>query len=737
MANYETSRAAVLALKYVNNTNKCVFLTGKAGSGKTTFLKRIVEITHKSTVIAAPTGIAAINAGGVTLHSLFQLPFGMFIPDSIIPDDFPNHLQIHTPKTLISTIRLSKPKMQLLRKMELLIIDEVSMLRSDLLDAINTILCYVRRNNMPFGGVQILFIGDLQQLPPVVKDIERGLLRRFYKDEFIFSAQVFQSNNLIYVELEKIFRQSDADFISVLNNIRDNCLTTKDKQLLATRCKTESEIENDKGYVYLTTHNMKADGINSRKLSKLNSQEYTYQAEISDDFPERIYPIEPSMTLKVGAQVMFLKNDVSGEQLFYNGKIGFVESLDEEEVIVGFEDDTPSIYVEKYTWENVRFKLNKKTDSIEENVKGRFVHFPLKLAWAITIHKSQGLTFEKAIIDVTSAFAPGQIYVALSRMTALSGLILLSNINQNLLFENRALLDFAKTKKPIDSLFDEYDDSVFDYVKQFATVAFSFETIENTHKYKISPFTVVSSKAGTPSEKSLLDEIRTHFTELLSIANNFIRQLSSISAQKKDNKKTFLTDRIEKAANYFLPLIKKHRTDIQEVIRKQRGKKNVKQFTTELKEINELYITQIEHIKKSELLAKSLVSGNDIAKDDVVKNANMKKTAHRNDKRKSHEISFEMFQEGNSIQEIAENRAYTEATILKHLTVHIESGQIKPEKFIVKEKKDLIYKAVNEISSLRLTPIFEHLEKKVPYEELRVAVSAFKFDFPDSEFIES
>jgi ATP-dependent exoDNAse (exonuclease V) alpha subunit len=412
---------AQLAQQFVSNTSRHVFLTGKAGTGKTTLLRHVLSKTHKKTVIAAPTGIAAINAGGVTLHSLFQLPFGAFVPSNFaLPFDELNQ-KIHTPASLMKEQRLSASKRQLIREIELLIIDEVSMLRADLLDAIDLVLKKVRREpNRAFGGVQVLFIGDLYQLPPVIKRDEMSMLHEFYQSMYFFDAQILKNDPPVYLELQTVHRQSDHRFVELLNRIRDQELTEEDQFLLEEHYAYGGQIPETQGHIYLTTHNAKAAAINEERLSLLPTESISFPAQVKGKFDSHLFPNEEKLVLKEGAQVMFIKNDPTGQQRFYNGKIGTIAFLDKNKIVV--EIDGEHISLEKYIWENKRFKVDPSSKEIDEELIGEFSQYPIKLAWAVTVHKSQGLTFDNAILDLEEAFAPGQFYVAMSRLTSLQGL---------------------------------------------------------------------------------------------------------------------------------------------------------------------------------------------------------------------------------------------------------------------------------------------------------------------------
>ena len=372
------SEAAKYTLQFINQTQRSVFLTGKAGTGKTTLLREIIETTHKNTVVVAPTGIAALNAGGVTIHSMFQLPFSGFIPSHTADFQFSETLKFETKESLRRHFKMNGQKKAVIRNMELLVIDEVSMLRADLLDAMDYMMQTVRKKAAPFGGVQVLFIGDLLQLPPVIRDEEWRTLRNYYKGKFFFHSHVIQQNPPLYIELSKIFRQTDSDFISVLNNLRNNQITPEDVRILNQYVKPDFDLKANKGYITLTTHNAKADAMNAQALQDLKGELITYTPEIIGDFPEKIYPIEYNLQLKVGAQIMFVKNDLNFEKNYFNGKMGIIKSLSSQEILVHFPEENKTIEVEKYEWQNIRYKVNALTKEVEEEVLGTFVHsFPL------------------------------------------------------------------------------------------------------------------------------------------------------------------------------------------------------------------------------------------------------------------------------------------------------------------------------------------------------------------------
>lgn len=431
------------AVELVAHTRQLIFVTGKAGTGKTTFLKHIRHMTDKNCVILAPTGVAAINAGGMTIHSFFKLPLKPLLPDD------PNLSTDRNAKgkNLFKTLKYNKEKLEVIRNMELLIIDEVSMVRCDILDIIDKILrVYRNRPDQAFGGVQVVLIGDNFQLPPVLTQAEKEIIRSVYESEFFFSAAVIRENTPVYIELKKIYRQKDQRFIDMLNRIRLGQTLEQDIRSLNARVDTELETQLD-DRITLSTHRAEAARINQARLVELKGKMSTYVATIKGEFPEKSMPTEERLELKVGAQVMFIRNDSGISRRYFNGKIGRVIALKKNVLSVIVDKDT-EIEVERNTWENIKYTYNKETGRVEEEVLGTFIQFPLKLAWAITVHKSQGLTFEKIIADLGNAFAPGQVYVALSRCTSINGLRLKAAIGYRQIKVNPDVLEFAKRETP-------------------------------------------------------------------------------------------------------------------------------------------------------------------------------------------------------------------------------------------------------------------------------------------------
>lgn len=415
-----------LATNFVLYTNRNIFLTGKAGTGKTTFLHQIKQSGVKRMAVVAPTGVAAINAGGVTIHSLFQLPFGPLVPGSASRE----------------SRKFNREKINLLRTLDLLVIDEISMVRADVLDGIDEVLRRYRSSGQPFGGVQLLLIGDMQQLPPVIKDEEWTLLSPYYQTAYFFGSKALRQTPYVSIELTHIYRQADERFIRLLNSIREKTVTSDQLAELNQHYIPDFRPGDDEGYITLSTHNTTAQQINREKLLALKTRQYSFTATVEGDFPAHAYPTEASLDLKVGAQVMFIKNDISREKLYYNGKIGRVTDIDDEVITVRSQQDGEDIAVYRADWTNIRYSIDAVTKEIKSEPIGTFTQFPLKLAWAITIHKSQGLTFEKAIIDASGAFAHGQVYVALSRCKSLDGLVLRTPIPSHSIKSEQTLEDF-------------------------------------------------------------------------------------------------------------------------------------------------------------------------------------------------------------------------------------------------------------------------------------------------------
>ncbi len=542
-----------LATSLVNESSRSIFLTGKAGTGKTTFLKYIKENCVKQIAVTAPTGVAAINAGGATIHSFFQLPLSPFIPEA---RGFIQNNEVVNKHSLLGRMRLNNEKRKILQQLELLIIDEISMVRCDTLDAIDTVLRHFRhRSNEAFGGVQVLFIGDMFQLPPIIPDEEWSLLSPFYKSAYFFDSQVMQQFPPVHIEFNKIYRQSDEKFIHVLNEVRHNNLSEQGMQLLNSRYDPWFELNNNDGYIFLTTHNYKSDNTNAAEITKLKGKLFSFKAEITGEFYEKSYPADEQLGLKVGAQVMFIKNDKEKVKRYFNGKIGVVKKINEDTVFVQCNNDEDEIEVHKETWENVRYSINKQTQQLEEDIVGTFIQYPLRLAWAITIHKSQGLTFERAVIDAGRAFAPGQVYVALSRCTALNGIVLKSQITPSGLLTDKRIMEFSENNSSEENLKNELHQSKKQYQQNLLLSL--FDLIVAAKQFAELNKTVKDNAAAFNAEIiQWINETENKITALQTVADKFKLQLVKLfegsDLPEEDDK---IQQRLSAGATYFMQQI--------------------------------------------------------------------------------------------------------------------------------------------------------------------------------------
>ena len=555
-----TNEMFQLAIQLVNQSNRNIFLTGKAGTGKTTFLKYIRENCPKQMAVLAPTGVAAINAGGVTIHSFFQLPLSPFIPESggtgftSHNQDSSSSSEFSNKHSLLSRLRFNSDKKKVIQQLEILVIDEISMVRCDVLDAIDTILRHIRqRPAEKFGGVQLLFIGDMLQLPPVVKEQEWNLLSDYYNGQYFFDSKVLQEEPPLYIEFNKIYRQKDERFITVLNQVRNNELDEDGMKILESRFQPTFRRSKQDGYIILTTHNNKASEINAEELSGLDSKLFTYEAEVQDEFSDRAYPAEILLHLKVGAQVMFIRNDTSEKgKRFFNGKIGMISKLEKDKIFVQCEGQSAEIEVQKEKWENIRYTLNKSTRQLDSDVLGSFTQYPLRLAWAITIHKSQGLTFEKAIIDAGAAFAPGQVYVALSRCTNLEGMVLQSRVNSSSLFSDTRIVEFSQRSASSGQLQKEFLIARKHYQETVLLSTFDFALVIVTGKELLAYLLEHTSSFNTETF-AWVEELMRKFEKLQETAIKFQTQLQFLFQQPESPENNQpLQERIIAAANYFV-----------------------------------------------------------------------------------------------------------------------------------------------------------------------------------------
>lgn len=532
-------------ISFIEYTNQNIFLTGKAGTGKTTLLRKIKEQSSKKIIIVAPTGVAAMNAKGTTINSLFQLPPGSFFPGDINLQTLQSG--IVSIQSLVSELSYSRDKLTLFNELELLVIDEVSMVRCDLLDVIDAILRSVRKNNSPFGGVQLLLIGDLYQLPPVTKREEWSFLRNAYPSPYFFDALVIRRNPLLQVELTQVFRQTEPEFINILNDIRNNQISPESLALLNQRHQPDFTPTEDLNPIIITSHNVEATTINKKKLDELAGMEYTFEGEVSGEFRELGLQAEQNLKLKEGAQVMFIKNDTGDDRKFYNGKIGKIKSIRNSEIWISFPQEE-DLLLEKSSWQSFEYKTDNEEAIVQQQV-GEFSQYPIKLAWAVTIHKSQGLTFDHAIIDAGKSFVAGQVYVALSRVRTLNGLILQSKINTESLRSNVEVINYMKPASIQDMeglLVMSKEKYILDLVlSHFSlyTLPVGLETISSNAEIQ---------KANISDLKALLIQLEKSINELIAVSIKFQTQLKQLHMQIGFAEQQKLQERIESALGYFI-----------------------------------------------------------------------------------------------------------------------------------------------------------------------------------------
>lgn len=713
------------AAAFVNQTNQNLFLTGKAGTGKTTFLKYIRENCYKKMAITAPTGVAAMNAGGTTLHALFWLPFGVFVEDYDLKwDDQDNH--IYNKSRLFSTIKLTKQRRAILQELELLVIDEVSMVRADTLDAIDVIMKSVRRDMRPFGGVQVLFIGDLYQLPPVVRDHEWQILRNHYTSMFFFDAKVLRSSSLVKLELQQIYRQNDENFIHILNNIRNNKCTNEDLAQLNSHYVDGFVPSNEDQYITLTSHNKLADQINQEELVKLKGRLHNVKAIVKDDFQQGSFPTEETLALKEGAQVMFIKNDVGEDRRYFNGKIGFVKelNLEKHQVLVGFKDGSEDVVVRRETWENIKYNYNKGEDKIEEQVLGTFSQFPLRLAWAITIHKSQGLTFERAIIDAGTSFASGQVYVALSRLTGLQGLVLRSMIPSHSIRTDAQVVSFMDQLMGTDKVDEVLKKCQRAYLGQILLQSFRWNLLSEAvvDIAQTLPDRNIDNKAGV---EAFFVKLTQDIKQQELVAHKFVTQLYSMLSDANNVDYDKIAERTESAVNWFLPKMKGDLLELTEQhIEDWKIRKRTKKYIQELKALLLDFKRKYEVLQHCLTIAKALTKDESLdvislnpskVKDDTVQSVDDSPEKELDTK----EVTLAMYQDGFDIAQIAAKRGLVEGTIYGHL-INFVGEEIEAEELIERSKLDKIIQVLNENEGKSSSEIKMILGDDFSYPEIKI-----------------
>ncbi|VXB52369.1 MULTISPECIES: helix-turn-helix domain-containing protein [Chryseobacterium] len=694
----------------IEYTSRSVFLTGKAGTGKTTFLNEFVKKTKKKHIVVAPTGIAAINAGGVTIHSMFGLPLRTFLPttdriDSSLANNIID-LQQH--------FKYRKDKLKLLREVEVLIIDEVSMLRADVLDMMDFSLRFIRRNNQRFGGVQMLFIGDLYQLPPVVRD--EHVLKMFYNSPFFFDSLAIKDIPLLTIELTKVYRQTDQEFLEILNAIRDGDVANIDFNHLNERYDPGFEA-GDEPYVYLCSHNKMADDINQEKLKDIKVSPKSYEAKLFGEFKENQFPNEQFLELKVGAQVMFIRNDITGEKKYFNGKLGEISSLDENEVKVILEGSEREITVKREVWEQKKYSLD--TDkNIKEEVLGSFEQFPIKLAWAVTIHKSQGLTFDKVIIDAGKSFTAGQVYVALSRCRTLEGIVLKSKITPEVIFKDNRILKFQGETQANDNVESILNQEKYDYsirkVLRTVDCQWFLKEVEQWNNLSI----VTKSIDRTKSNQLYLQLKRDvlNLGKIFEKLERIIFQKVNLFIEKKEDWSE-IESKSKGAVNFFFTEIRdKVFNPLKEFYAEIKGAKGLKQYNEELKNWLEDIEEYLNSLKEIHLLETKLLD-----------EKNDKEVSMKIAKVPSQVLTFQLFEQGKTISEIAMERGLVKETVIGHLAKFAEQGLLDIARVITSDKIKVFKEMFHRDPKENLTDWKAALPNDFEFNEIRILINHFTY----------
>ena len=723
-----------LAWEFVENTGKSIFLTGRAGTGKTTFLRSVVEKSTKRIIVVAPTGVAAINAGGVTIHSFFQLPPSLFIPETQVKAKYD----------------FSKTKRRIINSLDLLIIDEISMVRSDLLDAVDYTLQRLRGSGLPFGGVQLLMIGDLQQLTPVVTRTEEPILARYYDSPYFFSSKALQRIDYVTIELKHVYRQQQGRFLDILNEIREGAPSDEALKSLNSRCNPAFVPAGDEGYIRLTTHNHLADSYNETELRKLPGGSVSIEAAIEGTFPETSYPTEPVLHLKVGAQVMFIKNDPNGNRLFYNGKIGRVTDIDDDGVYVSCPGDDDDIYVQPLRWDNTTYKLNEETKEIESKVLGTFTQIPLRLAWAITIHKSQGLTFDKAIIEADASFASGQVYVALSRCRSMEGLVLAAPIRREVVFNDSRVTDYiSRQEEAAARSISRLPEITRQYYRSLLLDLFNLTDVvkgEQRLNRQFIEFFSHSHPRLTTLHKQTLQTLQQE----VEVVSYKWKALITGMTDDEVHGETFL-ERVKRGCVFFADKMEEtlrtplHRcTDV-----KVGNKQAMQRLSAAYSDLQLSYLTKLHLLRfvadggftiasflkykqRAVLLA---MEGREDADEEMSVVEKLRQKLRRKPKQPKQpkqpkppkedtkEVSLRMYREGMPVKKIAEERGFRESTIYGHLAYYVAQGLLPMNDFVNGDKLQAIKTAIAKVGRDNgLGAIKNECPPDVSYGEIRIVL---------------
>lgn len=727
----EENRELKTAWEFVEKTGRSVFLTGKAGTGKTTFLRDLVHNSSKRVVVVAPTGIAAINAGGVTIHSFFQLPLHPFIPGAKIESKF----------------AFSKEKRSMIRTIDILVIDEISMVRCDLLDAIDSVLRRFRDRSKPFGGVQLLMIGDLQQLTPVVTDEEADLLSRYYTTPYFFGSHALSKVDYVTIELKQIYRQQDEDFVSILNAVRSGRPSAEVIAALNKRYIHDFNPEQEEGYIRLATHNSTANSYNEEQLNQLDGEIHRFDASISGTFPEYSYPTEVSLELKVGAQVMFVKNDPSCEKRYYNGKIGHVEEFLEDMILIKCPGDDELIAVERLEWENSRYVINEQTQEMETEVQGVFCQYPLKLAWAITIHKSQGLTFDKAIIDAAASFASGQVYVALSRCRTLEGMVLATPLRQSAVMTDLRVEDYIQQQEHAagESL-ARLETIKQEYFRELLGEMFDFRNLAYLQKRMLGICTEFPSGSVVGLSQKHNDILNVINENVVPVGLKWQRVIAGMTYEQVSSAE--FNARVQKGCNYFLDALKSVYGDFLDKMKdiKAENKELLKRYgnvwtdlhlelNTHLNLLEAMSTAVFSTVTYLRARQKAVYDASGFVPDEL--KTSTKKTSGRKATSKSKEdkpkkedtrvTTFKLYKQGLTIKQIAKERDLHQRTIYNHLAHFVARNMLPVEDFVSSDKCEKIREVVAEIGTMQgLAAIKKACPDEISYEDITLVLASME-----------
>ena len=723
----EENKELKTAWEFVEKTGKSVFLTGKAGTGKTTFLRDVVQNSSKRVVVVAPTGIAAINAGGVTVHSFFQLPLHPYIPGAKVESKF----------------AFSKEKRSIIRTIDILVIDEISMVRCDLLDAIDSVLRRFRDRNKPFGGVQLLMIGDLQQLTPVVTDEEADLLSRYYSTPYFFGSHALSLVDYVTIELKQIFRQQDEMFVSILNEVRSGRPSASAIAELNKRYIPDFNPDQEDGYIRLATHNSTANSYNEQQLEMLEGEIHRFDASVSGTFPEYSYPTEVSLELKAGAQVMFVKNDPSCEKRYYNGKIGHIEEFLEDMILVKCPGEDELIAVERLEWENTKYVINEQTQEMETEVQGVFSQYPLKLAWAITIHKSQGLTFDKAIIDAAASFASGQVYVALSRCRTLEGMVLATPLRQSAVMTDLRVEDYIEGQEQAarDSL-SRLDTIKQEYFSQLLGDMFDFRNLAYLQKKMLGVCTEFPSGSVVGLSQKHNDILNALNEKVVSVGLKWQRIISGLPYEQLSSED--FNKRVQNGCKYFRDELKSAYGDFLDKMKdiKAENKELLKRYGNIW---SDLHLELNTHLNLLEVMSEAVFStvtylrarqkavydaSGFVPKELRTSGQPKKSKASKEEKPKKEDtrlITYKLYKQGLSVKQIAKERDIHQRTVYNHLAHFVAKNMIPVEDLVDSSKCEKIREVVAEIGTLQgLSAIKKACPDEIAYEDIILVLASME-----------